>query len=89
MSEFNWPDDEEEFEEITSDEVDQVVQQLETLMATVQSENFRSYLEEAADRVHALIYGDDLAYDELDEGVAESQEIHDDLGHNPFREEAA
>ena len=89
MSEFNWPGEEEEFEEITSDEVDHVVQQLETLMATVQSENIRSYLEEAADRVHALIYGDDLAYDDLDQGVAESHEIQDGLDHNPFREEAA
>jgi glycerol-3-phosphate dehydrogenase len=40
-------DENEEFEEITSDEVDRVVEQLEKLIETVSSENIKSYLEEA------------------------------------------
>jgi hypothetical protein len=48
----------EEFEEITSDEVDRVVEQLEGLIETVGSENIRYYLEEAVNTIYALIYDD-------------------------------
>ncbi|HUG93886.1 MAG TPA: hypothetical protein VML55_23860 [Planctomycetaceae bacterium] len=48
-----------EYEEITSDEVDRVIVELESLMATVESENIRSYLEEAAASIYYLIYEDE------------------------------
>ncbi len=43
--------DGEEFEEITSEEVDRVVEQLEKLIESVSSENIKSYLEEAANNI--------------------------------------
>ena len=46
--------DGEEFEEITSDEVDRVVEQLEKLIESVSSENIKSYLEEAANNIFFL-----------------------------------
>jgi hypothetical protein len=45
-----------EYEEISSAEVDRVIQALETLMQSVSSENIRAYLDEAADNVYSLIY---------------------------------
>jgi uncharacterized FlaG/YvyC family protein len=51
--------DEDEFEEITSDEVDRVVEQLEALIETVDSENIRFSLEEAANSIYSLIYEDE------------------------------
>jgi hypothetical protein len=48
-----------DYEEISSDEVDRVVEALETLMATVDSENIRYYLEEATNSIYLLIYEDD------------------------------
>jgi hypothetical protein len=56
------PDDadaEDDYEEISSDEVDRVVEALETLMATVDSENIRYYLEQATNSIYLLIYDDD------------------------------
>ena len=52
-------DDASDYEEISSDEVDRVVEALETLMATVDSENIRWYLEDALENVYGLIYSDD------------------------------
>jgi hypothetical protein len=52
-------DENEEFEEITSDEVDRVVEQLEKLIETVSSENIKSYLEEAVNNVFFLLYDDE------------------------------
>jgi len=51
--------DEQEYEEITSDEVDTVVEQLERLVETVQSENIKSYLEDAINNIFFLVYTDD------------------------------
>jgi len=48
-----------DYEEISSDEVDRVVEALETLMATVDSENIRYFLEEATNSIYLLIYDDD------------------------------
>ena len=48
-----------EYEEITSDEVDRVIGELEGLMASVESENIRSYLEEAVNSIFYLIYDDE------------------------------
>jgi DNA-binding transcriptional regulator GbsR (MarR family) len=49
----------EEFEEITSDEVDRVVEQLEKLMETVSSENIKAYLEDAVNNIFFLLYDDE------------------------------
>jgi hypothetical protein len=57
-----------EYEEITSDEVDRVIAELETLMGTVESENIRSYLEEAVNGIYYLIYDDD----DLESDVSEA-----------------
>jgi len=53
-----------DYEEISSEEVDRVVETLETLMATVDSENIRYYLEEATNRIYLLIYDDDATTSE-------------------------
>ena len=49
----------EEYEEITSDEVDRVVEQLERLIDTVASENIKSYLEDAVNNIFFLVYDDE------------------------------
>lgn len=46
----------EDYEEITSDEVDRVVAALEELMESTTSLNIRCYLEEAAANIYCLIY---------------------------------
>jgi N-dimethylarginine dimethylaminohydrolase len=51
--------DGQEYEEITSDEVDTVVEQLERLVETVRSENIKSYLEDAINSIFFLVYTDD------------------------------
>jgi len=55
------PIDEEsdEYEEITSEEVDQVVAVLKELIESVHSENIRMYLEDAAVAIHYLVYEDE------------------------------
>ena len=56
MSEVNESLDGEDFEEITSDEVDRVVEALEKLTATVESENIRVILENASNDIWFLVY---------------------------------
>ncbi|MDA0834289.1 MAG: hypothetical protein O2955_12960 [Planctomycetota bacterium] len=46
----------EEFEEITSDEVDRVVAALDDLIEICQSENIKFFLEEAASSIFHLVY---------------------------------
>lgn len=46
----------EEFEEISSEEVDRVVEALDRLIEGVQSENIKHYLEEAASNIYYLVY---------------------------------
>jgi hypothetical protein len=53
--------DGQEYEEITSDEVDRVIEQLERVMETVQSENIKSYLEDAINNIFFLVYEDEDA----------------------------
>jgi tRNA A37 threonylcarbamoyladenosine dehydratase len=53
------PDAEEEYEEISSEEVDRVVDALDELIATVQSENIQAFLEEASSNILALVYDDE------------------------------
>lgn len=64
MSETN-VDDADEYEEISSDEVDRVIEALEKLAATVQSENIQVILENASNDVYYLVYEDE-------EGVADA-----------------
>lgn len=56
----------EEFEEISSEEVDRVVEALDRLMEGVQSENIKHYLEEAASNIYYLVYEDEDAMGEED-----------------------
>jgi hypothetical protein len=55
----SYSSDSEEYEEISSTEVDRVIQALETLIKGVSSENIRAYLDEAADNIYSLIYDSD------------------------------
>jgi hypothetical protein len=48
-----------EFEEIDGDEVDEVIEALETLAHGVESDSLRAILEDAAEEVHQLFYGDE------------------------------
>ncbi len=51
--------DDEEYEEITSDEVDRVVEALEQLNASIDSENIRVIIENAASDIWYLVYDDE------------------------------
>lgn len=64
-----------DYEEISSVEVDRVVQALEELMQSVTSENIRAYLDEAADNVYSLIY--DVDGQPHDSHDSESDEFRD------------
>jgi hypothetical protein len=57
-------DADDEFEEITSDEVDRVVESLDQLIQTVESENIRWLLEDAAGKIFSLIYDDEVDHDQ-------------------------
>ena len=48
-----------EYEEITSEEVDRVVAQLEKLIESVSSENIKSHLDDAINNIFFLIYDDE------------------------------
>ncbi len=49
----------EEFEEISSEEVDRVVAALEGLIESTPSENICTYLEEALNSIYYLVYDED------------------------------
>ena len=61
----------EEYEEITSDEVDRVVEALEALVETVGSENIKVYLEDAVNSIHSLVYDDTELESDEDEGLSQ------------------
>jgi hypothetical protein len=63
-------DVESEFEEISSDEVDRVVDVLEELASGVESENIKTYLEEALNAVYYLVYEEEA--DDEDEVTGEA-----------------
>lgn len=48
-----------EYEEITSEEVDRIVDALDHLIESVTSENIRFHLEEAAASIYGLVYEED------------------------------
>jgi hypothetical protein len=60
-----------EYEEISSEEVDRVVEALDRLMEGVQSENIKHYLEEAASNIYYLVYEEeeDLADDSFEQAA--------------------
>lgn len=65
-------EDDDELEEITSDEVDRVVAALEELMESADSENIRTYLEDASNNIYYLVYDVDEEDEENLEDVAEA-----------------
>ncbi len=60
--------DTEEYEEISSEEVDRVVDALDRLIESVQSENIKHYLEEAASNIYYLVY-------EEEDGLTEDESM--------------
>tara|TARA_R110002095_G_scaffold215691_3_gene210608 strand:+ start:6443 stop:6688 length:246 start_codon:yes stop_codon:yes gene_type:complete len=68
---------EEQFEEITSEEVDRVVAQLEALIESTDSENIRSHLEEAMNEIYYLVYEEEDG--EVDSEVGACSEEDEDL----------
>jgi len=50
--------DDQEFEEISSDEVDRVVDVLDNLIEGIDSDNIKHYLEEASSNIYYLVYED-------------------------------
>lgn len=61
---------EEEYEEISGEEVESVLQALDALMEKVESENIRACLEEASNAIFYLVYEDE----DLDDGPQDSAE---------------
>lgn len=61
--------EEQEFEEICSDEVDRVVEVLDGLIEKIQSENIKHYLEEASSNIYYLIYEDEEEEGVLDQAA--------------------
>ncbi|MBM83407.1 MAG: hypothetical protein CMJ78_22850 [Planctomycetaceae bacterium] len=60
---------EDDYEEINSEEVDRVVAAIEELSESVESENIRAFLVEAANSVYSLVY-DDSEGDEISNAAA-------------------
>lgn len=60
-----------DYEEISSEEVDRVVEALDRLIEGVQSENIKHYLEEAASNIYYLVYEEeeDLADDTFEQAA--------------------
>lgn len=59
MAEAQQDIDGEEYEEISSDEVDRVVAELEKMIESVQSVNIQSALEDAMNEIYYLVYEDE------------------------------
>ena len=70
----------EEYEEISIDEVDSVLESLEELAKRVTSENIKTYLEEASQQIYELVYEDEEEDEAADgeEGELEDDEILED-----------
>ncbi len=60
---------EDDFEEISSDEVDRVVAVLDDLIETVQSENIQALLEDASNNIFSLVYDEEDLEDMHDEAA--------------------
>lgn len=59
----------EEFEEISSDEVDRIVAALDDLIDTCHSENIKFFLEEAASNIFHLVYDQEAGDEEISEAA--------------------
>lgn len=59
----------EEFEEISSDEVDRIVEALDHLIEGAQSENVKHFLEEAASNIYYLVYEEESELADIDEAA--------------------
>jgi hypothetical protein len=59
----------EEFEEISSDEVDRVVAVLDELIETVLSENIQAILEDASNSIFSLVYDENDLEEMQDEAA--------------------
>ena len=76
-----------EYEEISSEEVDRVVETLEQLTESVSSENIRTYLEDVTNTIYTLVYDEEEGEEcETEEEV--DMEIDEDYD-NDMMEEAA
>jgi hypothetical protein len=64
--------DEDEYEEITSDEVDRIVEALEGLISSTESVNIQTYLEEALNNIFYLVYDQEDAEGRDDDEVADA-----------------
>jgi len=62
----------EEYEEITSDEVDSVVENLEELADCVSSQNIRAYLDLACQQIYCLVYDEE---DEASDAADDDEEL--------------
>ncbi|HAD58676.1 MAG TPA: hypothetical protein DCG12_05500 [Planctomycetaceae bacterium] len=61
--------EEQEYEEISSDEVDRVVEVLDGLIENTQSENIKHLLEEASSQVYYLVYEDEEEGEQLEQAA--------------------
>jgi DNA-binding transcriptional regulator GbsR (MarR family) len=67
--------DDQEFEEISSDEVDRIVEVLDNLIEGVDSDNIKHYLEEASSNIYYLVYED--AEDESEATAADETAVEE------------
>jgi len=65
--------EEDEYEEVSSDEVDRVVMALIELIESVESENIKTYLEEASNNVFYLLYEFENDDEEEESGEAQAE----------------
>lgn len=69
--------DGDEYEEISGEEVDRIVESLEELIASVESENIKAYLDDALNNIYYLIHDEE---EEMDDAEYEDDaEIEDEL----------
>lgn len=61
--------EEQEYEEISSDEVDRVVEVLDGLIENTQSENIKHLLEEASSQIYYLVYEDEEDDEQLEQAA--------------------
>ena len=68
-----------EYEEITSEEVDRVLESLTKLLETVESETIHEYLEEAYNQVFSLMYEEEAEEGEVAELQTDEAAFEDEL----------
>ncbi|MEX2287264.1 MAG: hypothetical protein WD648_09260 [Planctomycetaceae bacterium] len=61
---------EDEYEEISSDEVDRIVEALEALIDSTASVNIQTYLEEALNNIFYLVYDEEVEEGAEDDSAA-------------------